>query len=135
MSPSFPSPSRRDPRQTITGQEQMTSTLPLVSAQRPQPSHLYVRAPWTVTEGFAGRRGLKRPGSSDGAGILLQLERMPPAAPRMASPGSCPRRARLARGWHGRPDSTSPLALERRPTETKPEGPPPPAGFPIAWNV
>lgn len=79
------------------------------SAQRPSPHTCPpVRAPRTVTEGVSGRRGLKRRGSSGGAGILLPQERRPPAAPRTASPGSGPRRGRLARGWQGRPDSTAP---------------------------
>lgn len=72
------------------------------SAQRPSPpAHPPVRAPRTVTEGVSGRRGLKRRGSSGGAGILLPQERRPPAAPRTASPGSAPRPWRVNRGRRG----------------------------------
>lgn len=79
------------------------------SAQLPSPpAHPPVRAPRTVTEGVSGRRGLKRRGSSGGAGILLPQERRPLAAPRMASPGSGPRRDAWLVGGKGVPTPPPP---------------------------
>lgn len=79
------------------------------SAQRPSPhTRPPVRAPRTVTEGVSGRRGLKRRGSSGGAGILLPQERRPPAAPRTASPGSGPRRDAWLVGGKGVPTPPPP---------------------------
>lgn len=79
------------------------------SAQRPSPHTCPpVRAPRTVTEGVSGRRGLKRRGSSGGAGILLPQERRPPAAPCTASPGSGPRRDAWLVGGKGVPTPPPP---------------------------
>lgn len=98
------------------------------SAQLPSPhTRPPVRAPRTVTEGVSGRRGLKRRGSSGGAGILHPAR--PALAPAPAvTPGSWVARA-------SRLHCPPPLAREQRPTGTRPEGPPPRASFPVVWRV